>query len=98
MYIALFILSLPALRLMLQFDAVLELTAILKFSIKLLTTSNERPTQYGPLGRICQDVKHHGQFKLIKLGWVLLKRIYILPLPGVINYKVKSLLVKFNQV
>ena len=36
---------------MLQFDAVLELTAILKFSIKLLTTSNERPTQYGPLGQ-----------------------------------------------
>ena len=46
-----FILSLPALWLMLQFDAVLELTAILKFSIKLLTTSNERPTQYEPLGR-----------------------------------------------
>ena len=36
---------------MLQFDAVLELTAILKFSIKLLTTSNERPTQHGLLGQ-----------------------------------------------
>ena len=30
---------------MLQFDAVLELTPFLKFSIKLLTTSNERPMQ-----------------------------------------------------
>ena len=47
----------------------------------------------GRLARICHDVKHHGQFKLIKLGWVLLKRIYILPLPCVINYKVK-----FNKV
>ena len=78
---------------MLQFDAVLELTAIFKFSIKLLTTSNERPPSMGCLARIGQDVKHHGQFKLIKLGWVLLKRIYILPLPGVIDHKVK-----FNQV
>ena len=41
------------------------------------------------LARIGQDVEHHGQFKLIKLGWVLLKRIYILPLPSVIDYKVK---------
>ena len=47
----------------------------------------------GRLARIGQDVKHHGQFKLIKLGWVLLKCIYIFPLPGVIDYKVK-----FNQV
>ena len=39
MYIPLFILSLPAPRLS-QFDAVHELTAILKFNIKLLTTSN----------------------------------------------------------
>ena len=78
---------------MLQFDAVLELTAILKFSIKLLTTSNEGLASMGCLARIGQDVKHHGQLKLIKLGWVLLKRIYILPLPGVIDYKVK-----FNQV
>ena len=70
-----FILSLPALWLMLQFDAVLELTPFLKFSIKLLTTSNERPMQ-GRLARISQDVKHHGQFKLIKHRWVLLKRIY----------------------
>ena len=77
---------------MLQFDAVLELTPFLKFSIKLLTTSNERPMQ-GRLARISQDVKHHGQFKLIKLGWVLLKCIDIFPLPGVIDYKVK-----FNQV
>ena len=60
---------------MLQFDAVLELTPFLKFSIKLLTTSNERPMQ-GRLARISQDVKHHGQFKLIKHRWVLLKRIY----------------------
>ena len=70
-----FILSLLALCLMLQFDAVLELTPFLKFSIKLLTTSDERPMQ-GRLARISQDVKHHGQFKLIKHGWVLLKRIY----------------------
>ena len=70
-----FILSLPALWLMLQFDAVLELTPFLKFIIKLLTTSNERPMQ-GRLARISQDVKHHGQFKLIKHGWVLLKRVY----------------------
>ena len=47
----------------------------------------------GRLARIGQDVKQNGQFKLIKLGWVVLKRIYILPLPGVIDYKVK-----FNQV
>ena len=40
---------------MLQFDAVLELTTILKFGIKLLTTSNERPMQ-GRLARIGQDV------------------------------------------
>ena len=39
MYIPLFILSLPGPRLS-QFDAVHELTAILKFNIKLLTTSN----------------------------------------------------------
>ena len=39
MYIPLFILSLTAPRLS-QFDAVHELTAILKFNIKLLTTSN----------------------------------------------------------
>ena len=45
------------------------------------------------LAGIGQDVKHHGQFKLIKLGWVLLKCIAIFPLPGVIDYKVK-----FNQV
>ena len=70
-----FILSLPALWLMLQFDSVLELTPFLKFSIKPLTTSNERPMQ-GRLARIGQDVKHHGQFKLIKLTWVLLKCIY----------------------
>ena len=37
--LALFILSLPALRLS-QFDAVYELTAIMKFNIKPLTTSN----------------------------------------------------------
>ena len=42
----------------------------------------------GRLARIGQDVKHHGQFKLVKLGWVLLKRVYILPLPGVIDSKV----------
>ena len=60
---------------MFQFDAVLELTPFLKFSIKLLTTSNERPMQ-GCLARIGQDIKHHGQFKLIRLGWVLLKCIY----------------------
>ena len=47
----------------------------------------------GGLARIGQDVKHHGQFKLIKLRWALLKRINILPLPCVIDYKVK-----FNQV
>ena len=47
----------------------------------------------GRLARIGQDVKHHGQFKLIKLSWVPLKHIYILPLPGVIDYNVK-----FNQV
>ena len=58
-----FILSLLALWLMLQFDAVLELTPFLKFSIKLLTTSDERPMQ-GRLARIGQDVKHHGKFKL----------------------------------
>ena len=46
-----FILSLPALWLMLQFDAVLELTPFLKFSIKLLTISNERPMQ-GRLARM----------------------------------------------
>ena len=45
------------------------------------------------LAGIGQDVKHHGQFKLIKVGWVLLKCIDIFPLPGVIDYKVK-----FNQV
>ena len=44
MYIPLFILSLPALRLS-QFDAVHELTAILKFNIKLLTTSNAQHPQ-----------------------------------------------------
>ena len=39
MYVPSFILSLPALRLS-QFDAVHGLTAILKFNIKPLTTSN----------------------------------------------------------
>ena len=40
MCIPLFILSLAALQLLLQFDAVHELTAILKFNIKPLNTSN----------------------------------------------------------
>ena len=44
MYIPLFILSLTAPRLW-QFDAVHELPAILKFNIKLLTTSNAQHPQ-----------------------------------------------------
>ena len=49
---------------------VYELTAIL--NLTSLTTSSGRPTQYGTAW---PEVKH-GRFKLHKLGWVLLKRLY----------------------
>ena len=78
---------------MLQFDAVLELTVILKFSIKLLTTSNERPTQYGPLGQDRPGCQAPWTIKAYQARVGTFETIYILPLPGVIDYKVK-----FNQV
>ena len=99
--LALFILSLPALRLS-QFDAVHELTAILKFNIKPLTTSNGQHSWAFSFSRGQKGQIFHCTLRdFAKLTYqIQLKRfkIYLIKFDLTINYNRKRQHINVSKV